>query len=106
MCRLMLDAPGDDGVTYDADTVRVGKSDRTLEEARFLNPCGAGHFTIAILAEPAGVDRIAALFAARKNHRNTRPNWFLWRVRRSVAGYQGGIPHLDVWNVGDGINRA
>ncbi len=40
-CGLMLHAPVDDGVADDADTVRVGKCDRTFEKAGLLNPCGA-----------------------------------------------------------------
>ena len=52
--RLALaHAPGDDGVTYDTDAVRVREHDGSLQSAAFVDPGRAGHLAIAVQREPA-----------------------------------------------------
>ena len=65
--RAVFDFPGDDGVAYYADAMRVGDHHGTVEEAGIVDPGGAGHFAVAVEGEPGGEDGVIAGFAARMN---------------------------------------
>src|SRR4029077_4709983 len=54
----VFDTPGNHCVTCYSNAVRVCDDNRTFEKSALINPCRAGHFTIAVQAEEAGVNRI------------------------------------------------
>jgi hypothetical protein len=64
----------------------------------------AGHFTIAIHAEPGGKHRIEAL-APRQNSRHTSANWPLANIQRPIAANNGGVANLDTSDIGDCVER-
>ena len=59
-------------VAHDADAVRVRDHHGPLEEARLLDPGGAGHLPVAVERVPGREDRVVALLASREDRRPAR----------------------------------
>src|SRR4051812_27962083 len=59
-------APFDHGIAHRPHTVRIGDGDRIWHHPVVLYPRRAGHFSVAIEAEPAGKNRRQIAFAPRK----------------------------------------
>ncbi len=102
----MLHAPGNHRVAHHAHAVRVRDHHRAIEEARIFDPCGPGHFAVAVEGEPAGKDRILKIVAAGKNGSHTRPDRADTDLQRAATGNESGMPDFDAFYVGDGIERA
>src|ERR1700732_3939063 len=62
---LMLDLPGDVGITHHADTMRVSNEDGAIQKTGFLEPRGSSHLAIAVEREPSPECRIIGLLSAR-----------------------------------------
>ncbi len=89
-----LQRPADHGITHDADAVRIGDHDRSVQQAGFLDPGGAGHFAVAILREPAGEDGVGRITLASRQHRgDARSHHRFLAARRS--GDDRAVAHLD-----------
>ena len=81
---------------------------RTIEEAGFLYPRSAGHFTVAIPERPpAGEYGIAhGIFAAGEDGGDAGADWAFANLQFSFARDEGRVADGDAGNVGDGVERA
>jgi hypothetical protein len=103
----MRDAPLDGSVTHNADAVRVGNQDGTNEKAGFFNPGCAGHFTVAVLREPAGENGIAdGIISTRQNGCDAGADRAFADSKLSIAGNQRGVADQNTRDIGDGIKRT
>ena len=101
-----LDAPLDYGIAHYADAVRVGDHDRAFEKAGLLDPCGSGHFAIAIERKPRRENGIAPIFAARQDSGNARADGAGSHHELAVARDNRAVADRDTGDVGDGVTRA
>src|SRR5262245_56883926 len=67
-----FDVPLDDGVTHDADAVRIGDQDGTAQTARFFKPSGSSHLAISVQVTPGSEDSTTKFLALREDCGDSR----------------------------------
>src|ERR1700733_9834643 len=102
----MFQAPGYDGISNDANAVRIRECDRTFEKAGFFDPRCSRHFAVSVQTEPAGVDRIPIIFASRKDRRNSRAHRTFAHFECAIAGDQSRAADFNTFYIGDAIEPA
>ena len=96
--------PLDHRIAHDADTVGIGHHHGPGQQARLVNPGGAGHFTVAVQPEPTGQRRIGVgTEAARQDCGDAGADRALALLQWRLAGNQRRVAHQDPGDVGDGI---
>jgi len=102
---ITLAIPGNDGIPHNPDTVRVGDQDRPFEEARVLDPRGAGHLTVSIETEPGSEGRVTRESSPRQDRGDTRPDRALPHNELPVTLDDRRMADLDSSHIGDRIVR-
>ena len=102
----LLELPGDDGVAHHAHAVGVGDHDGGREEARLLEPGGAGHFAVAVEGEPSAEDGVGVGPSPGEDGGHPRPHRALAHHQLALALDDRAVPDLDALDVGDGVLGA
>src|SRR5690606_24936501 len=95
-----------DRVAHDADAVRVGDRDRTLEKTALLDPRRAGHLAVAVQREPPGEDRIGIRLSARVDDGDAGADGAPSHHELAFARDERRVADLDARDIGDGIAGA
>ncbi len=102
-----FDRGRDEGVTDDADAVRVGDRDGRRQEPGFADPLQAGHLAVAVEPVAPGEDGLASVFgAARDDDRHACPDRASPDHERAVTVDDRGVADADAGHVRDGIPGA
>jgi len=104
--RRVLHFPGDDGVAYDPDAVRVGDHYGSVEKAGVFDPGGSGHFAVAVEGEPGGEDGVVGSFAARVNRGDAGAHGTFADYEFAIAGDESGVSDFEAFHVSDGVVGA
>src|ERR1700688_4806760 len=99
----LLHFPGDHGVADHAYAVGVGDHDGAVEKAGVFEPCGAGHFSVAVEGEPAPEDRVVGGLAAGMNGGDSGADGAFANFEFAAAGDERGVADFDSLDVGDGV---
>jgi hypothetical protein len=86
--------------------VRVGDHDGAVEKAGVFEPCGAGHFSVAVEREPAAEDGVIRVLAARMNSGDSGADRAFADFEFAAAGDERGVAYLHAFDVGDGVVGA
>src|SRR5579862_98139 len=98
--------PGDDSVADHTNAVSVGDHNGTVQKARVLEPCCAGHFSVSVKREPCAKDGVIRVFSARMNCGDASSDRALADDQFAAARNQRRVPHFDTLDVGDRVVRA
>ena len=105
--RAVFDSPCDYRIARDTDAVGIGNDNWAFKKSAFFNPMRAGHFTVAVQAEHAGVDRIVQrIVSARDDGRDAGPDWTFADHKFSFATNDGRVTNFDAGDVGDRVQRT
>ena len=102
----MFHAPGDHRITHHSDAVRIRDHDGSVEKARFLHPCRAGHLPVSVEREPACEYGVGGILSARQNCSYSGAHGADADFQRAIARNQRGVSDLNSLNVRDGIQWA
>ncbi len=102
-----IERPADHRIAHHADAVGIGDHHRAVHQPGFLDPGGAAHLAVAVLAEPAGKHRIRRIVAPTwqdGGHAAAHHGSAVGCI--GCAGNQGVVANLDAAHIGDGVERS
>ena len=96
---------GDQGVTHDADTVRVGQADRRGQQPGLADPLQAGQLAVSVEPMRARKQRLLPDHTGGHDHRHARAHRTRAAAQGTIALDQGDVADPDARHVGDRVER-
>src|SRR5690349_7341258 len=96
-------SPLDNGVAHRSNAVGVGDAYGIEQLGIVIQPCRAGHLTVAVQAEPAGEHWCKVSGSAGEYHGDTGADWPDPHLERATPSDQGSVPNRYSGNVRDSV---